>query len=101
MDSVVYPSRPTNIMKHTFPQYLSAPFQVLWFEADELGIVMIFFVLAMIFGGLFWVLQVIGPWYYSSIKKRSPRGFLRHILYFVGVLELKGYPTYFEKEFCE
>lgn len=84
-----------------FPRYLSAPFQVLWFETDELAIILMCFVLAMLFGSLFWIGLFAGPYYYGKLKKSYPRGFLKHTLYFIGLSSLKGYPTYFEKEFSE
>lgn len=84
-----------------FPQYLSSPYQILWFETDDLAIVMIFFLLALLFGHIFWLMVLVGPYIYTKIKKRYPRGFLRHILYFLGLIKMKGYPSYFEKEFTE
>lgn len=88
-------------MTKKFPRYLSSPFQVLWFETDEMAIILICFVLAMLFGYLFWGLLFVGPYYYGKLKKNYPRGFLKHTLYFIGLSSLKGYPSYFEKEFSE
>jgi len=62
-------------MRKKFPQYLSAPFQVLWFECDEIGIICVFFTIAMIFGSLTWFFLIIGPWYYSHLKKKYPAVF--------------------------
>jgi type IV conjugative transfer system protein TraL len=89
------------MQKKRFPQYLSSPFQVLWFETDELVIVVVFLIFALIFGYLFWLLLFVGPYLYTRLKKKYPRGFLRHVLYFIGLIRLKGYPSYFEKEFFE
>jgi len=86
-------------MKRRFPQYLSSPFQVLWFETDELGIIFLFFTVALIYGGVSWIMLLAGPWMYSKLKKKYPRGFLRHLLYFMGLVSMKGYPSYFEEEF--
>jgi type IV conjugative transfer system protein TraL len=88
-------------MKKPFPQYLSSPFQVLWFESDELGIICVFFTVAMIFGSFTWLLLIAGPWYYTHLKKKYPRGFLRHFLYFLGLTRLDKYPGYFEDVFYE
>ncbi len=87
--------------KKRFPQYLSAPFQVLWFESDDLVIALIFYVLALLYGGVFWLLIAGGPYAYSSVKKRYPRGFLKHSLYFMGLVRMRGYPEFFETEFYE
>jgi type IV conjugative transfer system protein TraL len=89
------------MQKKRFPQYLSSPFQVLWFETDELIIVFTFLIFALIFGYLFWLLLFLGPYLYTRLKKKYPRGFLRHMLYFIGLIHIKGYPSYFEKEFFE
>ena len=86
-------------MSKRFPQYLSAPFQVLWFETDELGLLVIFFLLAMLFGSFFWILIFVGPHLYSGVKAKYPRGFLKHSLYFLGILKMKGYPLFFEHRF--
>ncbi|NKE70158.1 type IV conjugative transfer system protein TraL [Candidatus Manganitrophus noduliformans] len=87
--------------KKRFPQYLSQPFQVLWLEADELVLALIFYTLALLFGSFFWPLVIGGPYLYSSAKKRYPRGFLKHSFYFIGLARMKGYPTFFEDEFRE
>ena len=84
-----------------FPQYLSAPIQVLWFEADELGIIMLCFLLAEIFKGWFWLVVIIGPLAYSRSKLKYPRGFLKHMLYLSGIKELRNYPYTFERIFNE
>jgi type IV conjugative transfer system protein TraL len=86
-------------MKRRFPQYLSSPFQVLWFETDELGIIFLFLTVGLIYGGWSWLLLLAGPYAYSRLKHKYPRGFLRHLLYFMGLISMKGYPSYFEKEF--
>jgi hypothetical protein len=55
----------------------------------------------MLFGGVTWILLIVVPWTYSRMKNKYPRGFLRHGLYFIGLVELKGYPSPFEEEFTE
>ncbi len=95
------PFIPNSIMKKKVPQYLSSPFQILWFETDDIGIVTALFTLAMIFGGLFWALLIAGPFFYSRVKKKYPRGFMKHLFYFCGLVRLKGYPDYFESEYYE
>jgi len=87
--------------KKRFPQYLSSPLQVLWFEPDELCIMLISFILAMIYGWFFWILLVVAPWLYSKMKRKYPRGFFKHVLYFLGLLNIKGYPIFFEEIFVE
>jgi hypothetical protein len=88
-------------MQRTFPQYLSKPYQILWFEPDDIAIAVGCYLLVMLFGGVTWILLIVVPWTYSRMKNKYPRGFLRHGLYFIGLVELKGYPSPFEEEFTE
>jgi len=88
-------------MRQQFPQYLSAPLQVLFWDSDELCIILMFFTIAMIFGSVTWILVVAGPWAYSSVKKKYPRGFIRHLLYFAELIEFQKYPGFLEDEFIE
>ena len=88
-------------MTKRMPQYLSSPYQLLWFEPDDLSFMAIGYLLAMIFGGFFWFVMIALPVGYSLLKRRYPRGFLRHLFYIVGWAELKGYPIYFEETFIE
>lgn len=88
-------------MGNKFPQYLSSPYQVLWFESDELLMILMFFVFSMVFSGWFFPLIIIVPWIYRKIKTKYPRGFLKHCLYFLGLISIKGYPNYFQEEFFE
>jgi len=84
-----------------FPQYLSNPIQVLWFESDELAVIVFCFILAMLYGDLFWLLLFVGPYTYSRTKKAKPRGYLFHLLYMIGLIKMRGYPDYFEQSFHE
>ncbi|RMG69972.1 MAG: type IV conjugative transfer system protein TraL [Nitrospirae bacterium] len=89
-------------MKKKFPQYLSAPYQVLWMEVDEMAVFFTLLIFVYIFTS--WItffLMIIGTYLYSVTKKKYPRGFLKHCLYFLGFIDMKGYPTFFEKEFLE
>jgi len=82
-------------------QYLHKPYQVLFFEEDELVLFVVLFLLAFVFGGIFWVLIIPCIFGYVSIKKRLPRGHLKHVLYVIGLVTLKGYPNFFEDRFIE
>lgn len=84
-----------------FPQYLSRPFQVLWAELDELAIFLSLLTMALIYGGFAWFVFVVGQYFYSRMKRRRPRGFLKHVLYMCGFISMKNYPDYFQKEFHE
>ena len=57
-----------------FPQYLSRPFQVLWFEVDELAIFTFTLTVALIYGGLAWIVFVAIQYGYIRTKRSKPRG---------------------------
>lgn len=85
-----------------FPQYLSKPYQVLWFEPDDMVIAYSSAVLfATQFGGWAWILVpcvIVGYW---RLKKSYPRGFIKHVGYFLGITTFKGYPGYYQQRFWE
>jgi len=76
--------------------------QFLFWETDEVAIIVIFFIGALLFGGYIgWLLVFIVPAVYRHYKKTYPRGFLRHMIYACGLVQLKGYPEYFTDIFHE
>ncbi len=85
------------------PQHLSAPYQLLWFEPDDISIIMIGYLLSVIFHEMVWFIFLIIPATYLNRrnKRRYPKGFLKHLLYIIGWSKLKGYPHFFEEEFIE
>lgn len=88
-------------LNKSFPQYLGKPIQVLWFELDELIIFLFTLTIALIYGGFMWIIFIGVQWFYTLTKRKHAKGFLKHILYMLGLLEMKNYPEYFEKEFHE
>ena len=84
-----------------FPQYLHRPYRLLWFEMDEIFIMVFGYMLSMIF--TLWILLVLplAVFLFRVEKRRRPRGFFRHFWYRLGILEFKGYPSSFQKEFKE
>jgi len=84
-----------------FPQYLSKPFQILWFEVDELVIFLFSLTLALIYGKLMWIVFLAVQYFYTRTKRTRSRGFLKHVLYLLGFLKMKNYPEYFQREFHE
>ena len=82
-----------------FPQYLSRPFQVLWFEVDELAIFLFTLTVALVYGGLAWIAFVAIQYAYIRTKRQKPRGFLKHLLYVGGLLRMRNCPEYFQQEF--
>jgi len=86
-----------------FPQYLSKPYQVLWFEPDDIALIIAAtFIFGLKIGGWLGVILVIAtPVAYGRVKRNYPRGFVKHLGYFLGVMSFKGYPTYFQQKFRE
>jgi type IV conjugative transfer system protein TraL len=87
--------------KKEIPQYLHQPIKILWLDLDEVVLINILFMLAIIFGNIFWLLLIVLPYIMSKMKKNKPRGFLRHYLYKIGVIDFKNVPPHFEKHFVE
>ena len=91
-----------NSFQKRFPRYLSSPLQIFIFETDELGMVFFFLLLSQMFSGWYmYLLLIIAPWVYKNMKRNHPRGFLRHLLYVVGIVQFKNCPNYFDKTFRE
>jgi type IV conjugative transfer system protein TraL len=84
-----------------FPQYLNAPLQFAWWEADVVVIAVFSAYFGFFLKGPFYLMIVLLPYSYVSAKRKYPRGFLRHLFYFIGLIDFKGYPTFFEKRFIE
>jgi len=75
------------------PRYLHLPVQVLWFDMEDIAILLVSYSLWMLFSSWYVVPVVIGfPYLFMKIKSSKPRGFLRHTLYQYGFASLKGYP---------
>lgn len=89
----------TNRLK--VPQYLHRPYQVLFFETDELVVLVIMLFLGLCFGGIFWLLMIPVVFLMVHLKKKHPRGYIKHILYQIGLLTFKNAPTSFENRFNE
>lgn len=88
-------------MRYRIPQYLHRPHQILFFDAEDMALIMLLFVLAMMFGYIFWLLLFVVPYIYMKTKKKYPRGTLKHVIYRLGLIHFKGSPSIFEKKFME
>ena len=78
--------------KVRLPQYMHLPMQFLWFDTEEMMVIVFFYVFALVFGGYVWIGVIVGPYLYMQVKRKKPRGFLRHLIYSLGFTKLKGYP---------
>ncbi len=88
-------------MEYRFPQYLSAPMQFMWFDSDTFFLICLFLVIAMIFGGWWFFVAILGPMGYANLKKRTSASFLIHLMYFTGFKKFSHYPLFFETNFQE
>lgn len=84
-----------------FPQYLNAPIQLAWWEIDVVAVAVFSVYLGVFLKGPFYIAIFFAPYFYNKFKKQYPRGFLKHLSYFIGLTEFKGYPSFFEKRFIE
>lgn len=87
--------------QRSFPQYLNNQLQVLWFELDELILIFGFLLLGLMFSSLFFIAMFVVPYLFGKMKKKYPRGLLRHMLYTSGLDTFDGYPISFERYFNE
>jgi type IV conjugative transfer system protein TraL len=83
------------------PQYLNSPLQFAWWEADIVMVAVFALYFGLFLKGPFYLMIIMIPYYYSKAKKEYPRGFVRHLFYFIGLTGFKGYPAFFEKRFVE
>lgn len=82
-------------------KHLHEPLQILWFDSIEAGIIVGFYVLAIMFEGFAYLLLIIGPYWFISEKRASERGFASHLAYEFGMRPIKGYPDPSAKIFHE
>ncbi len=88
-------------MEERMTKYLHLPLQILWFDSGEITVIVVCYLIAMIFGGLTWLVLLIGPLVLIRYKRRKGRGFFQHLLYQLGYAELIGYPLPTAKRFYE
>jgi hypothetical protein len=48
-----------------------------------------------------WLIFLVTQYFYTRTKRVQARGFLKHILYMFGFIQMKNYPEYFQREFHE
>jgi len=88
--------------QYRVPKWLYRPYQILFFDAEDIAVIFSFLSLAYIFGGWFlWILAFVGPYLILQEKKKRGRGFIKHLLYKTGIFKFKGCPSVFERKFFE
>lgn len=79
-------------MKGRFSIYLHRPLKIVWFDVHELALIAVFYILATLFGGVFWILLIVAPAILIPLSRSKPRGFLGHFLVLFGFFNLTHYP---------
>jgi type IV conjugative transfer system protein TraL len=85
-----------------FPQFLSNQIMIIWWELDEAMLILIMvFIWFVASSWITFALVIIVPWAFIKAKRRSSRGYLKHLLYRLGLAKLDGYPSAFHRSFLE
>lgn len=86
-----------------FPQYMSLPIEVLWWEMDQVIIAALSMGGALLSRGgwMVWVIALLLNYFYAKLKAHRPRGFIKHVLYVLGFVRMQSYPDYFAQQFSE
>ncbi|MEL6277278.1 MAG: type IV conjugative transfer system protein TraL [Pseudomonadota bacterium] len=88
-------------MKVRVPQYLHLPPQILWFDAQEILVLMAAYLGSVSFKGYSWVVLIGIAWFFIRFKRQKPRGYILHLFYRTGLFQLKGYPLPTARKFYE
>jgi len=89
-------------MRARVPRYLHLPLQVLWFDMEDIGVILVMYVFWLMLDHWFGlVLLVFVPYWFKKLKESKPRGYLRHVLYRYGFQKLKAYPSPASRVFHE
>ncbi len=88
-------------MEERMPIYLHLPLQILWFDLSEMASIVVFYIAALVFGGVMCAFLFLGPYILISITRSQPRGYMKHLLYLSGWASLPGYPYPLSKYFRE
>lgn len=74
------------------PKYshLSPPFLI--FDTEELMLLGVLYLVAMVLGGWFWLVFIAGGPLAIMYKRKKPRGYFSHIFYRIGFKKLTNYP---------
>jgi conjugal transfer pilus assembly protein TraL len=85
------------------PRYIDDPGQFFFWDMDEAAIAIVILMMGMIFHFFFTglILAIAAGTSYAKLKHGKPRGFFLHFLYYHNVLDLKGLPPAYIKEFME
>lgn len=88
-------------MDGIMPQYIHLPLQFLWFDSEELMLIIVIYLSMMIFGIYAGVVGIACLLYYMRLKRNKPRGYLGHLMYSIGLYKIKGCSNPFANRFYE
>jgi len=81
-------------MRVKVPRYLHLPVQILWFDLEDIAVLIVMYVIWMLMDKFALLpIFIVAFYLFHKLKVSKPRGFLRHILYEFGFMKLDGYPT--------
>jgi type IV conjugative transfer system protein TraL len=89
-------------MKKWIPKYLTSSPQFLFWEQEEFLPILAGFVLAVLYHCFQPI--VVGcavSFVVKAYKKRAPKGFLNHLSYVAGLMDLQGFPVGLSRRFVE
>jgi hypothetical protein len=67
--------------------------QILWFQVEDIAVIAVSYTLWLMLDSWRWIWIVVAlPWLVMTIKAEKPRGYLRHVLYGIGLQKLEHYP---------
>lgn len=83
------------------PQYLNAQIQLLWWELDEIVVLLSFVSLGIISGHQYMGAGVgfLVMNFYTKLTTKKQPGFFKHVMYKYGLWGKKNIPEYWIKEF--
>lgn len=82
-------------------RYPHQPIQIFWFDRDEWLILVACYIASMQLGGITAAILFPASIALIKIKRTKGRGFFRHMLYTLGLVEIYGYPNSSAKKLKE
>lgn len=85
------------------PRYIDDPPTILFWDVDEISVICICMVVGIITGELtkFIIGGLIVSKLIGKMKSEKQDGFLQHLLYWWGIMPLKGLPPSYKRSFIE
>lgn len=81
------------------PQFTAAPYQFAFVDDDELFVAICCLGVSMFVTWYLFLFCVFILFEYCTAKRRNPRGFLHHFMYYCGLAAQKAYPSTFVRKF--